>query len=104
MQFVFPAVTSIGWKQYSIDVQVPNDPLAIAMSVRLHAYARFTGTVYWDDLKVEKLEVPDLNIAGGFEGALPSYWKIGAEPSGSTLSWATDQSRSMGKSLRLRRE
>ena len=54
MQFVLPAVTSFDWTQYFIDVQVPNDPEAIAMSVRLHAYSRFTGTVYWDDLKVEK--------------------------------------------------
>ena len=54
MQFVLPAVTSFDWTQYFIDVQVPNDPEAIAMSVRLHAYSRFTGTVYWDDLKVER--------------------------------------------------
>ena len=38
---------------------------------------------------------------GGFEGDLPSYWMKGAEPSGSTLEWATDQSRSMGKSLKI---
>jgi len=55
MQFVLPSVTSFDWTQYFIDVQVPDDPEAVAMSVRLHAYARFTGTVYWDDLKVETL-------------------------------------------------
>ncbi|HED07070.1 MAG TPA: hypothetical protein ENI57_03025, partial [Ignavibacteria bacterium] len=101
MQFALPAVKSFNWKQYYIDVKVPNDPTAIAMSVRLHAYSRFTGTVYWDDLKVEKIDVPDLNAAGGFEGALPSYWKKGSTPNGATLTWATDQSRSMGKSLKI---
>ncbi|MCH7769964.1 MAG: T9SS type A sorting domain-containing protein [Bacteroidetes bacterium] len=58
MQFVLPAVISFDWRQYFIDIQVPNDPEAVAMSVRLHAYSRFTGTVYWDDLKVEKTGSP----------------------------------------------
>ncbi|MCF6269102.1 MAG: T9SS type A sorting domain-containing protein [Melioribacteraceae bacterium] len=38
---------------------------------------------------------------GSFEGELPSYWTKGVEPSGATLEWATDQSRSMGKSLKI---
>ncbi|MCH7723014.1 MAG: hypothetical protein IIC76_06695 [Bacteroidetes bacterium] len=38
-----------------------------------------------------------ISSIGGFEGDLPSYWTKGTEPSGSTLEWATDQSRSMGK-------
>ena len=42
-----------------------------------------------------------INQYGGFEQELPSYWTKGAEPSGSTLSWATDQFRSMGKSLKI---
>ncbi len=42
-----------------------------------------------------------ISTAGGFEGDLPSYWTKGAEPQGSTLEWATDQSRSMGKSLKI---
>ncbi len=43
----------------------------------------------------------DAQYIGGFEGDLPSYWTKGAEPSGSTLEWATDQFRSMGKSLKI---
>ena len=50
MQFVLPSVTQFDWTEYFIDIPVPNDPEAVAMSVRLHAYLRFTGTVYWDDL------------------------------------------------------
>jgi len=42
-----------------------------------------------------------INSIGGFEQNLPSYWTKGAEPSGSTLSWATDEYRSMGKSLKI---
>src|SRR3989304_8027152 len=42
-----------------------------------------------------------INEFGSFEQQLPSYWTKGAEPSGSTLSWATDQFRSMGKSLKI---
>jgi hypothetical protein len=40
-----------------------------------------------------------LSSIGGFEGDMPSYWTKGAEPTGSTLAWATDEFRSMGKSL-----
>ena len=50
MQFVLPSVTQFDWTQYTLDITVPNDPEAVAMSIRLHAYSRFTGTVYWDDL------------------------------------------------------
>jgi hypothetical protein len=42
-----------------------------------------------------------INNVGGFEQDLPSYWNKSAEPGGSTLSWATDQFRSMGKSLKI---
>ncbi|MDO8550962.1 MAG: T9SS type A sorting domain-containing protein [Ignavibacteria bacterium] len=42
-----------------------------------------------------------INSIGGFEQTLPSYWTKGAEPSGSTLSWATDEFLSMGKSLKI---
>ena len=42
-----------------------------------------------------------INSVGGFEQTLPSYWTKSAEPSGSTLSWATDEFRSMGKSLKI---
>ncbi|OGU71298.1 MAG: hypothetical protein A2V93_07190 [Ignavibacteria bacterium RBG_16_34_14] len=42
-----------------------------------------------------------INSIGSFEQNLPSYWTKGAEPSGSTLSWATDEFRSMGRSLKI---
>jgi len=104
MQFVFPDVTSFDWTQYYIDVAVPDDADAKALSVRLHPYARFTGTLYFDDLQVEVLDMPNIAGIGSFEGELPSYWTIGADPSGSTLEWATDQSRNMGKSLKITKE
>jgi hypothetical protein len=43
----------------------------------------------------------NLTSIGGFEGSLPSYWTKGNQPAGSTLSWATDQFRSMGHSLKI---
>ena len=42
-----------------------------------------------------------INEIGSFEQTLPSYWTKGAEPTGSTLSWATDDFLSMGKSLKI---
>ncbi|MFZ1685430.1 MAG: T9SS type A sorting domain-containing protein, partial [Candidatus Zixiibacteriota bacterium] len=62
---------------------------------------RFQGTVYMDNLTVEKLDIPTVSEIGSFEQGLPSYWTKGTEPSGSTLSWATDQSISMGRSLKI---
>ena len=42
-----------------------------------------------------------INSVGSFEQTLPSYWTKGAEPTGSTLSWATDEFLSMGRSLKI---
>ncbi|MFA4924698.1 MAG: hypothetical protein WC557_10940, partial [Ignavibacteriaceae bacterium] len=42
-----------------------------------------------------------INEFGSFEQQLPSYWTKGTEPNGATLSWATDESRSMGRSLKI---
>ncbi len=42
-----------------------------------------------------------VNTIGSFEQPLPSYWTMGSEPTGATLTWATDQFRSMGKSLKI---
>ena len=100
-QFQFPNVTSFDWTQYHLKVQVPNDPDAKALEVRLHIYANFVGVVYFDDLTVTKVVAPQLQEIGGFESNLPAFWTKGNEPSGATLTWATDQSVSMGHSLKI---
>jgi hypothetical protein len=100
-QWAFPHVTSFDWTQYYLDIQVPNDTAAHALEVRLHVYSTFTGIVYFDDLTVTKIEVPALTDIGSFEQTLPSFWTMGNQPTGSTLSWATDQSLSMGHSLKI---
>jgi hypothetical protein len=99
--FAFPAVTSFGWTKYYVDVQVPSDPNVKSLSVRIHPYARFTGTIYFDELTVEKLDVPQISGIGSFESDLPSYWTKGNEPAGATLTWATDQYRSKDHSLKI---
>src|SRR3989338_7065510 len=89
--FVFPQDTAFGWTQYSLDVQVPTGVGATALEVRLHVYSQFVGTIYFDDLTVTKLDVPQISGIGGFEQTLPSFWTVGSQPSGSTVTWATDQ-------------
>ncbi len=54
-----------------------------------------------DQLTVEKLDIPQISEIGSFEQQLPSYWTKGSEPGNSTLSWATDESHSMGRSLKI---
>ncbi|MCU7492316.1 MAG: T9SS type A sorting domain-containing protein [Ignavibacteria bacterium] len=102
--FTFPAKdTSFDWTEFTGIYKVPeNNPPATALSVRLHVYSLFEGTVYYDDLTVEKLDttIAGINAIGGFEGTLPSYWMKG-KSTGATLDWATDQSRSMGRSLKI---
>jgi hypothetical protein len=51
--FAFPRATQFDWTPYTLDVQVPTAVNAKALEVRLHVYARFTGTIYFDDLTVE---------------------------------------------------
>jgi hypothetical protein len=55
MNFVFPAVTSFDWTEYTFDFVVPNDATAKALEIRLHVYSRFAGKVYFDDLKITDL-------------------------------------------------
>jgi hypothetical protein len=55
LTFEFPNVTEFDWTKYSVEVTVPDNESAKALSVRLHIYSRFTGTVYFDDLTVEKV-------------------------------------------------
>ena len=99
--FQFPNVTSFGWTKYYVDVPVPDDPKATAFSARIHVYSRFTGTIYFDELSVEKLDIPQISGVGSFEGSLPSYWTMGNNPGENSLSWATDQFRSFGHSLKI---
>ncbi|HLE33155.1 MAG TPA: hypothetical protein VJB38_11165, partial [Bacteroidota bacterium] len=46
-------------------------------------------------------QTPNLWTIGQFEGAAPSFWTVGSQPSGSTVTWATDQFRSLGHSLKI---
>jgi len=75
-QWIFPAVTQFDWTQYSLDVTVPDDPEAKALAVRLHIYARFTGTIYFDDLTVEKLNVT--SVDGTVDSSIPVTYELGA--------------------------
>ncbi|MCZ7603929.1 MAG: T9SS type A sorting domain-containing protein [Melioribacteraceae bacterium] len=99
---VFPKTTSFDWTQFYVDVPVQDG--AVSLSVRLHPLGRFQGTVYMDGLTVEKLDVPQISEIGSFEQDLPSYWTKGSEPAGATLTWASDEFVSMGRSLKLSKE
>jgi hypothetical protein len=43
----------------------------------------------------------NFGVVAGLEGTVPSFWTIGHQPTGATLSWAKDQSRSLGHSLKI---
>ncbi|MDE3056375.1 MAG: T9SS type A sorting domain-containing protein [Bacteroidota bacterium] len=71
--FTFPAVTSFDWTQYYLDVKVPSDPTTNTLEVRLHVYNRFVGTVYFDDLKVEKVGETTTGVKRAKDGIPDSY-------------------------------
>ena len=98
----FPAVTSFGWTQYYVDVQVPEN--ALSLSMRLHPLGRFQGTVYMDAMTIEKLDLPEMSEIGSFEQTDPSYWHKAGEPGGATLTWASDEYITLGKSLKITKE
>ncbi|MBF8297004.1 MAG: type sorting protein, partial [Bacteroidetes bacterium] len=76
LQFVFPPVTSFDWTQYYIDVTVPSDPTTKALDLRLHPYARFTGTIYFDDLTVQVIGTT--TSAGNDKNGLPKTYDLSA--------------------------
>ena len=45
--------------------------------------------------------MPEISGIGGFESDMPSYWTKGSEPGGATLTWATDEYMSLGRSLKI---
>jgi hypothetical protein len=102
-QFTFPNVTSFDWTQYSVDIPVPDNPATAGAEFRIHIYATFTGTIYFDDLTVTNLSSPTLADIGGLEGSAPAFWSIGNQPGGALLTWATDQSVSMGHSIKIQK-
>ncbi len=101
--FTFPNVTSFDWTQYFVDVPVPTNPATAGLEIRLHVYSTFTGTIYFDDLNVTKVTNPTFSQIAGFEDPEPSFWYMGNNPGGSMMSWATDQSVSMGHSLKIQK-
>jgi hypothetical protein len=69
----FPAVTSFNWTQYTLDLQVPVN--AKVLEVRLHVYARFTGTIYWDDVSIDVIGA--VTSAGGSKKDMPTSYELG---------------------------
>ncbi|MEX2190061.1 MAG: FlgD immunoglobulin-like domain containing protein, partial [Bacteroidota bacterium] len=53
--FAFPNDTAFDWTEYSLDVEVPMGVGVQALETRLHIYSTFVGTIYFDDLTVQKI-------------------------------------------------
>jgi len=48
---------------------------AKVLEVRLHVYARFTGTIYWDDVSISV--IGSVTSAGGTKDELPTSYELG---------------------------
>jgi len=100
-RFKFPNTTSFDWTEYHYDMEIPADGLSKAIEVRIHPYSRLTGTLYFDDLSIKKLEIPAVADIGSFEQDMPSYWEKGPEVGGATLEWASDEAFVLSRSLKI---
>ncbi len=89
--------------EYTWTVNPPTN--ATQYSLRARYWHNFQGTSWWDDFTMEKLKVSENLLSkdqSGFEGGTPNYFKSGkADGSTATLSWATDQSRTGGHSIKI---
>ncbi len=47
---------------------------AKVLEVRLHVYARFTGTIYWDDVTINVIGAT--TAIGGQKGTLPTSYEL----------------------------
>ncbi|HEX2982436.1 MAG TPA: T9SS type A sorting domain-containing protein, partial [Ignavibacteriales bacterium] len=74
LTFAFPNVTSFDWTKYHVDIAVPDNEAAIALSVRLHVYSRFTGTIFFDDVTVEKI-YSSIGVKDG-DNSVPTEFKL----------------------------
>jgi hypothetical protein len=70
----FLGATSFDWKQFYVDVIVPapGSGVAKAISIRLHALTKFTGTVWIDVLEVKKMDPSGVEN----EGLIPEVFNI----------------------------
>jgi hypothetical protein len=59
------------------------------------------GLLFIIAFQISSFAQGEINAYGSFEQMLPSYWTVGSPEGVGTLSWATDQSRSMGRSLKI---
>jgi len=50
-----------------VDVTVPTGTDVRSLSVRIHPYSQFTGTIYFDELSIVKLDVPQISGIGGLK-------------------------------------
>ena len=74
---------------------------ATQFSLRARYWHNFMGTTYWDDFHVKKA-YPSEDLANpGFEGDEPNYFSPAGTPTDAVLSWATDEYRTGGRSLKI---
>ena len=60
------------------------------------------GTLFIISFQISLLaQGAGINEIGSFEQTEPSYWNKASEPGGSTLTWASDEYISLGKSLKI---
>ncbi|MDP2884786.1 MAG: T9SS type A sorting domain-containing protein, partial [Ignavibacteria bacterium] len=72
--FTFPNVASFDWTEYTLDVQVPAGVGVTALETRLHVYSTFVGTVYFDDLTVQK--VGTTTAVSGINSDIPKVFDL----------------------------
>ena len=90
------------WTEYTWTVTPPVD--ATQYSLRARNWHNFLGTTWWDDFSMEPQTASTNLLAddvSGFEGTEPNYFNTDGTSSTATMSWATDQWRTGGHSVKI---
>ncbi len=87
------------WTLYQCALTPP--ATATQFSLRARYWHNFMGTTYWDDFHVKRAYASG-NVANpGFEGDEPNYFSNNQATTGAVISWATDEYRTGGRSLKI---
>ena len=90
---------STDWTQYRGVLTPP--ATATQYSLRARYWHNFTGTTYWDDFHVKRAYASENLSNPGFEGDEPNYFSNNQATTAAVISWATDEYRTGGRSLKI---
>ncbi len=88
------------WRKFEVISMSPEDAAGVSMRARFTSFP--TGTVFFDDFRIEEIDIDDTNILenADLEDYSPFFWNE-YEPGNAALTWATDDAHGGMRSLKV---